>query len=64
MTNPEDEIKKLRDSGKLDTPEERILRRWMEKPEILDDLLRSLQEEPEPWDDDDERETGKDQVRV
>ena len=51
MTNPGDEIKKLRDDGKLDTPQEKILRRWLENPEILDSLLRSLQEEPVPWDD-------------
>lgn len=57
MTDFDDEFKKLWESGKLDTPQERLLRRLAEKPEMLDRLLRSLQEEPVPWEDDDEQQS-------
>jgi hypothetical protein len=32
---------------------ERIIQRWIEKPELLDQLLQSLQEEPVLWEEED-----------
>jgi hypothetical protein len=47
----DEEVKKRFESGEFDTPKERILRRLCQKPEILERLIKSLQEEPVPWED-------------
>ncbi len=39
---------------------ERILKRWAEKPELLDQLLQSLQEEPVLWEDSNESNSQSD----
>ena len=35
----------------LDRLKERMLKRWAERPEVLGELIESLQEEPEDWTD-------------
>lgn len=35
---------------------EKILKRWIEHPEELDELIKSLQEKPELWEQDEKKE--------